>query len=213
MPANAETVDIHGTEYTLIATRLRRFREDHPEWSIITKLLCDTDFVRFKAFIKDENGRIIANGYAEEERGLGNINKTSAVENTETSAVGRALAFVSGEYAGNTIRSAEEMANAISQQNIKDAIAHLVDHNDAWKRHETSIHSIKNHLAEERLGAALEELREIPEDDLCKLRLAPTKGGWMTVDEKKLLEQARKEDFDPVRGVYQSIAGEEIADA
>ena len=45
------------------------------------------------------------------------INKTSALENAETSAVGRALAFLG--FAGTEIASADEVANAIKQQNFK----------------------------------------------------------------------------------------------
>jgi hypothetical protein len=67
-----------------------------------------------KAEIIDKDGRTIATGYAEEHRTASQINRTSALENCETSAIGRALAnfgLGGGEYA-----SADEVANAINQQ-------------------------------------------------------------------------------------------------
>jgi hypothetical protein len=68
-----------------------------------------------KAEIKDENNKILADGYSEEIRGEGLINTTSSIENCQTSAIGRALAafgLIGGEYA-----SSFEVENAISQQN------------------------------------------------------------------------------------------------
>jgi hypothetical protein len=55
----------------------------------------------------------IATGYAEEVRGAGNVNRTSHVENCETSAVGRALA--NAGMAGTDVNkrpSREEMSKA-----------------------------------------------------------------------------------------------------
>jgi hypothetical protein len=55
-----------------------------------------------KASIIDNQGMILGSGFAEEIRGQGNVNRTSAIENCETSAVGRALASIGlsgGEYA------------------------------------------------------------------------------------------------------------------
>jgi deoxycytidylate deaminase len=68
-----------------------------------------------KATIADENGRVIATGHAHEERGSSNINKTSYVENCETSAVGRALALL-GIGIDTSIASANEVQDAIAKQ-------------------------------------------------------------------------------------------------
>lgn len=56
------------------------------------ELEADEPLVKMRAVIRDINGRVIATGTAEERRGDGPVNKTSAVENAETSAIGRALA-------------------------------------------------------------------------------------------------------------------------
>lgn len=109
-------VNIHGKEYKTVAKRVDEFRKEHKtDLAIITSLVDrDEDTVVMKAEIIDKDGRTIATGYAEEHRAASQINKTSALENCETSAIGRALAnfgLGGGEYA-----SADEVAQAISQQ-------------------------------------------------------------------------------------------------
>ena len=112
-------VNIHGKDYKTVAKRVDEFRSEHKtELSIITSLIDrDENTVVMKAEIIDKDGRTIATGYAEEHRTASQINRTSALENCETSAIGRALAnfgLGGGEYA-----SADEVANAINQQNEK----------------------------------------------------------------------------------------------
>ena len=59
----------------------------------------------------------LASGYAEEYRGSSQINNTSAVENCETSAIGRALGIAGWDASGHSVATADEVANAIHQQN------------------------------------------------------------------------------------------------
>ena len=118
--ADTGIVNIHGREYRTVAYRLNLFREDHPDWSIATKIVSiDDERVVVRTTIADENQRTISTGYAEEVRASSNINKTSALENAETSAVGRALAFYG--LAGTEIASADEVANAIGAEATKSA--------------------------------------------------------------------------------------------
>lgn len=109
-------VNIHGKQYKTVAKRVDEFRSEHGAGlSIITKLVENTDdFVVMRAEIINDIGRVIATGYAEEKRNVSMINKTSALENCETSAIGRALANFG--YAGGEYASADEVANAIKQQ-------------------------------------------------------------------------------------------------
>lgn len=83
-------------DYQTVEDRLRSFYEKYPDGRIITELVhrSDTQFI-FKAYIyRDHNPDTMpwATGYAEEIVGSTPVNKTSAAENCETSAVGRALA-------------------------------------------------------------------------------------------------------------------------
>ena len=111
-----DKVNIKGKEYATVASRVGIFRKYFPAYSIITEIVTDDEQrVIIKASILDENNKIISTGYAEEIRGQGLINTTSAIENAETSAIGRALAafgLIGGEYA-----SSFEVENAISKQN------------------------------------------------------------------------------------------------
>lgn len=109
-------VNIHGKDYKTVAKRVDEFRKEYKtDFSIITSLInLDEKTVVMKAEILDKERNIIATGYAEENRTASQINRTSALENCETSAIGRALAnfgLGGGEYA-----SADEVANAINQQ-------------------------------------------------------------------------------------------------
>jgi len=108
-------INIKGKEYATVASRVEIFRKHFPLYSITTELIVDDEQrVVMKAEIKDENNRILADGYSEEIRGEGLINTTSAIENCQTSAIGRALAafgLIGGEYA-----SSFEVENAISKQ-------------------------------------------------------------------------------------------------
>jgi len=110
-----DKVNIKGKEYATVASRVGIFRKYFPAYSIITEIVTDDEQrVIIKASILDENNRTISTGYAEEIRGQGLINTTSAIENAETSAIGRALAafgLIGGEYA-----SSFEVENAIQKQ-------------------------------------------------------------------------------------------------
>jgi hypothetical protein len=112
---NSPTVDIKGKAYTQVSTRINIFRKYFPTASIET-LITYNDDVRVIIQTKISlNDKVIATGYAEEVRGDGNyINQTSAVENCETSSIGRALSNLG--LGGSEYASANEVENAISQQ-------------------------------------------------------------------------------------------------
>lgn len=113
-------VNIHGKEYATVAFRLQQFRAKYPLGSIITTLVSDGEGVivmRTDVYINTtpDTTLPIATGWAEEVRGSSNINKTSALENCETSAVGRALGFA-GFGSAEQIASADEVTVAIARQ-------------------------------------------------------------------------------------------------
>lgn len=105
-------IDIKGKDYNTVNQRVLAFRELFPEGSIQTEIIShDNDKILMKATIYDGVGRIIAIGHAFEEKELSFINKTSYIENCETSAVGRALGFI-GIGATEAIASVEELEKA-----------------------------------------------------------------------------------------------------
>ena len=112
---NSPTVDIKGKSYTQVSTRINLFRKYFPMASIETLITYNDDIrviIQTKISLND---RVIATGYAEEVRGDGNyINQTSAVENCETSSIGRALSNLG--LGGSEYASSFEVTNAIAKQ-------------------------------------------------------------------------------------------------
>jgi len=93
-----------GKQYTMVAQRIEAFRKAvGADAGIETDLIVDDgNRVLIKCSIKRSDGFTVATGYAEEIRNSTQINKGAAIENCETSAVGRALAALGlhgGEYA------------------------------------------------------------------------------------------------------------------
>lgn len=114
-PTDTGVVNIHGKQYQTVALRVSNFRQDHPNWTLTTSIMHrDESCVVMCASIADETGRVLANGHAEEFRSSSSINKTSALENSETSAIGRALAALG--YGGTEFCTADELVNAINNK-------------------------------------------------------------------------------------------------
>ena len=111
-----KTIKIQGKDYVEVHERIKYFRNTYKDFSLVTEIIDKTEkSILLKAIITNEAGKIIATGLAEEIKGVGFINKTSHIENCETSAWGRALAnFGIGIDSG--IASVQEVKNAKNQQ-------------------------------------------------------------------------------------------------
>ena len=108
--------NIKGKDYVDVATRIQAFRQMYPEGRIETEMLSNENgIVVFKATACSEDGRILATGHASENQNASMINKTSYVENAETSAIGRALGNL-GIGSTQSIASVEEMVTALDAQ-------------------------------------------------------------------------------------------------
>lgn len=192
-------VNIHGREYKTVALRVSEFREKHPDWSIITDLVsADSEVVIMKATIMDESGRVRGTGYAEEYRSSSKINATSAMENAETSAIGRSLAAACG-LAGTEYASADELANAISQQNEQEALQPLLSMAEVLRENFASVAFIKESLSCGDYDAAAEAEAEMERDDLVSLWVAPSKGGVWTTEERAKL---KSNEMNAARKLY-----------
>ena len=96
-------------DYEPVEERIKRFYSDHEDGRILTELASDVnklDIVVVKAFVYTGD-TVVSTGLAFEISGAGFVNKTSHLENCETSAIGRALANFN--YAGSKRPSKEEM--------------------------------------------------------------------------------------------------------
>lgn len=109
------TTNIKGKEYAEVNQRIKAFRMVYPEGSIITDLVqLENGICTIKAVIK--NGELVlGTGIAQEKESSSYINKTSYIENCETSAVGRALGMC-GFGIDVSVCSAEELQNALNNQ-------------------------------------------------------------------------------------------------
>lgn len=148
--ADIKPLKIGSKEYAEVNQRVKAFRQLYPNGCIITQLEKYEDgVVIFKASIYATGERnitsLLATGYAKEIEGSSNINRYSAIENCETSAVGRALGFL-GIGIDTAIASYEEVSNAKLKQEgsklatttekaglIASAGAKGLDHNEVLK--------------------------------------------------------------------------------
>jgi hypothetical protein len=174
-----KTTNIRGKQYVEVNERIKFFRQEdqYKNWSLITEFpVIDADQCVCKASIVDASNRIISTGHAHEVQGSSNINKTSHVENCETSAIGRALAML-GIGIDTSIASANEVADAIAKQdektkppkksdfkheasaeavaeeNIMDkAVAYLKSQSDKKKAFESIMSKYKEQLTEKQIA-------------------------------------------------------------
>lgn len=122
---NADKLDFKGKAYTTVATRIEIFRKHcNFDYGISTEIIKygsqPGETIVMKATISDKDGFVIGTGTAAEIVGEGYINKTSALENCETSCIGRALSSLSlhgGEYASlNEIEIAKQKEKKIEEK-------------------------------------------------------------------------------------------------
>jgi len=113
-----KTTNIKGKEYVEVNERIKYFRESgqYKGWSLTSDVYhLDEASCVIKASVLNEKGEIVATGFAQEDKSSSYINKTSYVENCETSAWGRALANL-GIGIDTSIASSNEVTMAIAKQ-------------------------------------------------------------------------------------------------
>mgnify|MGYP003627928681 CR=1 FL=1 len=115
MTQEMKKIDIKGKDYVMVNERIKFFRGLYPNGSIITEIVSNIEGVCIvkTSIIVDE--KVLAVGHASEKDGSSFINKTSYIENCETSSVGRALGIM-GIGIDTSIASFEEVQNAKTQQ-------------------------------------------------------------------------------------------------
>ena len=149
---NAEIsgIEVKGKSYAMVNSRIDAFRKICPNGSISTDIIAlENGVVTMKATVCDEDGKVLGTGFAQEKETSSYINKTSFIENCETSAVGRALGMC-GIGVADSIASAEELVNAISNQSTKRKTTNKAENkpkekvsaesgNSGWQREKTAI--------------------------------------------------------------------------
>jgi len=171
-----KTINIQGRPYVMVVERLKEFREnkDYEGWSIETDIHhVAKEWVLLRAIIRDTEGRIRATGTAQEEAGKGTVNKTSHVENCETSAWGRALACLGIGLDAEGIASAEEMALARDADleqvnNIEDLLRTSTFDEDGRQKIESEIATLTFARAEKCISYLL--ANQIPQKDMGSMK-------------------------------------------
>jgi len=122
-------------DYETVEVRLEKFIKDYPDFRIATELeVCEKDRYIVKAYLfKDsQQNTALSTGLSEEKVTDRGVNQTSALENCETSAIGRALA--NAGYAAKGKRpSREEMTKVVAAKPVKPAVQDVKpDDQDYW---------------------------------------------------------------------------------
>lgn len=108
-----KAIDIRGKKYVMVADRIKYFNEQYPNGSIQSKMWEHGDIIRVKAYVLPDvsSPHRVFNGFSESVRGGEGVDRTAAMENCETSAVGRALAMM-GIGVLDSVASVDEMRKA-----------------------------------------------------------------------------------------------------
>jgi hypothetical protein len=190
------------SDYALVSDRITLFYQRYPAGRIVTELHSRTDReITFRALVYREpaDPEPAATGWASERQGDGEINSVACLENTETSAVGRALANL-GFTASSRRPSREEMEKATRQRArpaprpaaIPSAIApvsgrHVAIDSDPLQRRANAVHDVLGLLERaeaigfsERRGATLRAAVQRPElTPRTLMRLERRVRAWM----------------------------------
>lgn len=180
-------IDFKGKGYALVASRVSAFRAICPRGRITTDILSmENGTVTMKATIFDDDDRELSNGYAQEKEGASYINKTSYIENCETSAIGRALGNL-GIGSDENISSAEELANAVLNQNEDKKPKRQQKNKTDDQLNEEMINSVSPDL--------VPDPNRTPEYRAKRIREEIARTG---VDEAKLLNNTKVDRWDDV---------------
>lgn len=159
-----KTTDIKGKDYAEVNQRIKAFRMVYPNGAIETEMLSNENGICiFKATIRNEDGDVIATGTAYEKENSTFINKTSYIENCETSAVGRGLGMA-GFGIDVSVASAEEVLNAMQNQNTTNK------QKDTTKKQEVMITEQQKEKIKELYTT--EEIKEYLQDVVEKKKLS-----------------------------------------
>ena len=146
--------------YAEVNQRIKAFRMVYPTGTIETEMSSNENgVVIFRANVYDNEERLLATGTAYEKENSTFINKTSYIENCETSAIGRALG-IAGFGIDTSVASAEEVQNAINNQEVNDKPKTPKKTSKVVMIQDTQKEMIKNRFTADEIKAYLEEINK-----------------------------------------------------
>ena len=147
-----QTTDIKGKDYAEVNQRIKAFRMVYPEGYIDTNIVSIENGVCIIHAVCGNDGKILGSGTAYEKEGSTFINKTSYIENCETSAVGRALGMA-GFGIDVSVASAEEVQNAmINQSKDEKNSEEAVKPEDVVKITKAQLNAVKKAIKNKELN-------------------------------------------------------------
>ena len=162
-----KTTNIKGKEYVEVNERIKyfRFSDEYKGWSLSSEIVhLDADSCVIRAEIRDDQWVLRATGFAQEDKSSSYINKTSYVENCETSAWGRALANL-GIGIDTSIASSNEVSIAIAKQNSTPKT-------ETKKANKPSLLELTDDIVEKMVDAVKNGKRDAVENALGKYKVS-----------------------------------------
>jgi hypothetical protein len=122
----SKAIKIKGKDYVQVKDRIVYFNDTYPNGSIDTTLCVTSKYVRITAVVTPDVGNPARRfvGHSESARGGSGVDSTSAVENCETSAVGRALAMM-GIGVLDGVASADEVYRAVDEPASQAQVSYI----------------------------------------------------------------------------------------
>ena len=146
--------------YAEVNQRIKAFRMVYPTGTIETEMSSNENgVVIFRANVYDNEDRLLATGTAYEKENSTFINKTSYIENCETSAIGRALG-IAGFGIDTSVASTEEVQNAINNQEVNDKPKTSKKTSKVVMIQDTQKEMIKNKFTADEIKTYLEEINK-----------------------------------------------------
>ncbi len=196
--AKIRTTDIKGKSYAEVPQRIKAFRSVFPDGYISTEMLSNENGVCvFKAecgIYEDGEQLTLGVGHAYEKESSSFINKTSYIENCETSAVGRALGMA-GFGIDVSVASAEEVQTAILNQ-TKDEPKPDLDYTQQItpKEYAKAKRTLSKPITNEQLRYLMDAVKHHPDADQY---IADTYGGVTKMTEaqaQKIIDRLKAKD-------------------
>ena len=177
-----KALDIKGKDYIPVNERIKAFRFIYPRGQILTEIIgLENGVCTMKAEVYDDNGKLLATGHGQEKEGSTFINKTSFIENCETSCIGRALGSL-GIGLDNGFASYEEVANAKVQQG--ENLDRKTISKEEWEK-------LKQMYSKDEIKAMYEELSITKGTDIPKEYFDRKKKEW----DEKFAKEHPNQDF------------------